>query len=81
MPDLSNEEISQIADGYLTQEKGWESAEYTLVPTDRKDDMGHLIVNARHRDDEAQVAPGGGKSVELHIDTTAKRVVRELHFQ
>ena len=81
MVDLTNEEIEQIARSYIAQEKGWSQTEYTIVQTDGKDDAGNFVVNARHKDDETLSVPGGGKSVELHIDPNTKRVVRELHFQ
>ena len=81
MPDLTNEEIEQIANSYIAQEKGWSPAEYTIVHTNRRDEAGNYVVNARHRDDETRVAPGGGKSVELHLDGNTRRVVQELHFQ
>lgn len=74
-------EVDRIAKEYITRQKGWADTEYTVRHTDKRDRVGHLIVNISHRDDVALAVPGGGKSVELHIDVNARRVVQELRFQ
>jgi hypothetical protein len=39
-----------------------------------------LVFWALHADDSPAV-PGGGKSVEVYVDPTSNRVVKELPFQ
>lgn len=78
---MDRADVDRIAKEYIAQKKGWADAEYTVRHTDKRDRAGHLIVNISHRDDLALAIPGGGKSVELHIDVKARRVVQELRFQ
>jgi hypothetical protein len=74
-------QVEAIAADYVTKQKKWDGKDYRVEHLGWKDSSGHWVVHVVHKDDEAAAGPGGGKSLELHIDLAGKRVSRELHFQ
>lgn len=71
--------LRQIVAKYISDNKNWRAEDY-VVRRSRQD--GDIVVfSVIHRDDETALVPGGGKSVELHVDVLTKKVARELGFQ
>jgi hypothetical protein len=70
-----------VAREYITAEEGWPASAYTVEDTHTRDGEGNLIVNVIHEDDRKTLTPGGGKSVQLHVDMGKRRVVKVLHSQ
>jgi hypothetical protein len=60
--------------------KGWSRSEYEVDITGTDAD-GNAVVTLRHVDDKKARAPGGGKSVQIRIETKGYTIVRELSFQ
>jgi hypothetical protein len=56
--------------------KKWSPEEYSIKLVGAY--SGIVVFSLSHRDD---TAVGGGKSVELHIDRTKMKIVRELAYQ
>jgi hypothetical protein len=65
---------------YLGAGKRWRREDYRIELRGTRDEGRRCVVWAVHADDEAGVAPGGGKSLQLWIDRGSKRVVKELGF-
>jgi hypothetical protein len=60
--------------------KGWSRSDYTLEITGTDAD-GNAVVTLTHADDKRGKAPGGGKSVQVRVETKGYTVARELRFQ
>jgi hypothetical protein len=73
--------INQAAEDYVLQEKGWERSEFRIEPHGLSADRTVAVVWAVHSADERSPTPGGGKSLALHVDRQALKVIKELHFQ
>jgi hypothetical protein len=74
-------EVEAAARVYLGAGKKWRPEEYRLEHRGASPDGKYWIVVAVHADDEAGLAPGGGKSLELWVDKKSKMVIKELGFQ
>jgi hypothetical protein len=82
MSDLTpNErvEITTLAGRYLMKQKGW-ALEQFRIEIKRIDPMT-IVLWCIFLDDERHPSPGGGQSVELHVDKSTFEIKRELHFQ
>jgi hypothetical protein len=66
---------------YLGVGKKWRPEEYRLEHRGSSPDGKYWIIVAVHADDEAGLAPGGGKSLELWVDKKSRMVIKELGFQ
>ena len=65
---------------YARVKKGWTEEEYSTKLV--RVSSGIVVFSLVHRDDTgANATVGGGKSIELHIDTVKKVVVQELGYQ
>ena len=73
--------IEEAVHQYLIRFKFWRPGDFRLEPRGLTKGESHAVVWAVHREDETAVSPGGGKSVELHVDRKDYQVVRELRFQ
>jgi hypothetical protein len=71
----------QVAREYVAANESWPESDYTVEDTHTQDNDGNLVISIIHKDDLKGLTPGGGKSVELHIDLGKRRVVKVLHFQ
>jgi hypothetical protein len=71
----------QVAREYVAANESWPDSDYTLEDTHTEDKDGNLVINVIHKDDLKAQTPGGGKSVELHVDLGKRRVAKVLHFQ
>jgi hypothetical protein len=60
---------------YMTRTRGWARSEYRI------ENRGPGVVAVIHREDERGGHPGGGKSVELHLDPVTHRVEKEFGGQ
>jgi hypothetical protein len=82
IPDLTADERSRLTDAarqYLTGRYGDEAAAFRLEV--RGQAGGSVVLWAIHPDDEAGAAPGGGRSLELHLDRVTGQVRAEYGFQ
>lgn len=75
---------AQVVEGYVGEKHKWPRDSYRVELKFRDGDT--LTFWVLHKDDEttrkgASVAGGGGKSIEVYVDATSLRVVRELGFQ
>jgi len=73
--------IEEAAVRYLTETKKWKEGEFRIETRGFSEDGASVVLWAIHGEDELASAPGGGKSLELHIDLKQARVVAEYHFQ
>ena len=73
--------VAEAAAAYLGQKKQWKAGEFRLQPRGMTPDGRCAVLWAVYLEDERNPSPGGGKSLELHIDRAECRVVRELRFQ
>jgi hypothetical protein len=83
-PKIEVQEVDQvniIASQYLVAQKKWRPDQFRLEHRGFSPDGHAIIVWAIYLEDEIRPVPGGGNSVELYVDRTAQRVVRELGFQ
>jgi len=65
---------------YLRERKGWGNDDFRLELKEATP-SGEAVLWAIFLEDERHPVPGGGESVELHVDREAGRVTRELGFQ
>src|SRR5215469_728151 len=74
--------VLKVAVKYGLEKKGWKNEEFG-VEYDRQE--GHIFVlRLSHVSDQGLASkpfPGGGKSVQIFIDTNEMKVIRELKFQ
>lgn len=69
------------AELYLQQHKGWQRDQYR-VEIERLEDHGErIVIRGVFLEDESHPVPGGGQSVELHVDRRTGEVRKELGFQ
>lgn len=70
---------SKAVQNYVVQTKKWPIDTFTVVLKRRE--ANTAVFWAIHKDDQRAKEPGGGKSVELHVDMIELKILRELHFQ
>jgi hypothetical protein len=78
---MERRRIDQAVADYLTRTKSWRPAEYRIEHRRLSDDGTHAIVWAVFLKDEVNPVPGGGQSLELHVDRKTRKIVKELGFQ
>ncbi len=72
--------FDRIVEEYVTRQKKWSVGDYSSALIDAQ--AGILVFQVTHKDDiTSSATPGGGKSMQLHISTATKKVVRELGYQ
>jgi hypothetical protein len=84
IPALTAAERSRLTDAarqYLTGRYGEDAAAFRLEVRDQAGDGGSVVLWAVHPDDESGAAPGGGRSLELHLDPVTGQVSAEYGFQ
>jgi hypothetical protein len=82
--NLEGQELARInaaVTQYLTQQKLWKLNQFRVDYKGVTADGRSAIVWAIYLEDETNPVPGGGKSLELQIDRTTMKVVKELGFQ
>lgn len=78
---MEKRRIDDAAVDYLIRTKRWKRSEFRVELHGLSADEGCAIVWGVFLANEAQPIPGGGKSVELHVDRQSLTVIRELGFQ
>ena len=73
--------ITHVATEYLQKEKAWQPSDFRLEDHGVTSDGRFAVVYAIHADDERNPVPGGGRSLELHIDRATRTLIREYGFQ
>jgi hypothetical protein len=71
--------VEQLATEYL-QSKGWQESDYILEIPRQQSGM-NIVVDAIHKDDLQSRSRGGGRSLQIHINLSEKKVTKELSFQ
>jgi len=74
-----DEVARQVARAYIQQTKKWKDDEFQIEIIAHKDN-NTIVVDAVHIDD-LRGGKGSNKSVQLHVDTLNKVVVKELGYQ
>lgn len=64
---------------HIERTKEWADSEYRIEFNRRENDTSVYWVI--HEDDRAAASAGGGKSIEIHVDSDTLEVLRELAFQ
>ena len=80
MQNQKDEDVArQVAHDYIRETKKWKEDEFRIeVVSEKKDHL--VVVDAVHLDD-VRGEKGSNKSVQLHVDTVKKVVVKELGYQ
>ena len=73
--------VEKAAEDYILRVKSWPPSEFRTELHGLSKDKTAAVVWAVHADDERNPAPGGGKSLALHVDRQSFKVVKELRFQ
>jgi len=79
--EATREQVAAAARSYMTETRGWAPEEYRLEGYTLSEDGSEAVVTAISLADEQDPIPGGGSSVELHVDPNTSTVVQELGFQ
>jgi hypothetical protein len=72
-------QATAVVDGYVRDSKNWESGAFRIEFNRRED--AALVFWVLHSDDNAARSPGGGRSIEVHVDPANGRILKELAFQ
>ena len=83
-PAMSEDEsgvanMTEAVRSHIAATKQWPESDYSIEMKRAED--GNYVFWAVHKDDLAATQPGGGKSVEVHIDPKTLQVALELGFQ
>jgi len=77
--EQENVELIELVEAYVSKTKGWPRDDYH-IQFDRNE--GEVIVFlVVHAEDESSMIPGGGKSVEVYVNSDKLEVIKELGFQ
>lgn len=79
MPPAKTTEAAAVR--YLVHEKHWSLDDFRIEKRGPTEDGRCEIIWGIFLEDEKNPVPGGGQSVELHVDLDEYRVVKELGFQ
>jgi hypothetical protein len=77
--DPVTQRAAGLVEDYIIKSKHWDKDSFEV--TFRRSENSHLVFSVLHVDDDAQLAVGGGKSVEVYFDPVGERVIKELGFQ
>jgi len=64
---------------YVKKTKHWTAGSYRIELNRREKNF--LVFWVVNKEDEKSIVPGGGKSFEVHVDSTNHHVLDEFHFQ
>jgi hypothetical protein len=82
--DINAQERSRLASAvqrYLREHKGWTEDHFRIEIRSIDPGGANVVVWGIFLDDERHPVPGGGQSVELHVDRRTGEVKTELGFQ
>ena len=71
--------LLEIVKNYVEATKSWPPGDYSIRRS--RTEGRSVIYTVVHKDDEASFSPGGGKSIEVHVDAGTMKVSKELSFQ
>jgi hypothetical protein len=72
---------AESIDAYLMRTKNWTRDDYRLESRGMSADGCCAVVRVIHRSDDAAAQPGGGRSIELHINRATRGIDRALSLQ
>lgn len=81
LSDEQKQRLEAAATDYVLTEKKWQKDEFRIEVKGVKNGENYAVVWAIFLEDEKTPVPGGGKSIELHIDLSNYKVIQELWFQ
>jgi len=74
--------VDKLVSEYVEKTKNWPTDTYDIEYVQEDGSQDHtIVINIKHRDDARATFPGGGKSIQLHIDVTKRKIVKEYGFQ
>jgi hypothetical protein len=82
--DINAQERSRLASAvqrYLQERKGWTEDQFRIEIRGVDPGRANVVVWGIFLDDERHPTPGGGQSVELHVDRGTGEIKTELGFQ
>lgn len=68
-----------LAETYIKRVKRWKDSDYCVEFSRLEGNV--IVIYVSHRDDDSSISPGGGKSLEVHIDGNNMKILKEMHFQ
>lgn len=71
--------VREVVAKYVAATRLWPPSDYAIQRS--RTEGKSVVFSVVHKDDEASVSPGGGKSIEVHVDTSTMEVSKELAFQ
>lgn len=80
-PMSTEDQLKKIANSHAQTNMGWKKEEFHVMIRPAPDNEGNHVVNLIFLDDRNNPRPGGGRSVQLIIDSKTFKLVRELKFQ
>jgi Holliday junction resolvase-like predicted endonuclease len=81
---INAQEQSRLASAvqrYLQERKGWTEDQFRIEIRSIDPGGANIVVWGIFLEDERHPVPGGGQSVELHVDRRTGEVKAELGFQ
>lgn len=81
LPAPERARVEKAAVAFLTDTQKWKRHEFRLEHQGVTDDYRCAVVWGVYLQDEINPMPGGGQSLELHIDRNDGQVVQVLRFQ
>jgi hypothetical protein len=73
--------VEETVERYIRQTKGWNPREYRIESRGLTANELTEMIAVVYLQDERSPHPGGGQSIELHVDRASLQVVRELGAQ
>ncbi len=73
-----------VAKQYVLKTLKWKCGEFIIQPDDfilEESDSTYIVLRATHEDDHRTTIPGGGKSVQIHVDKSSMEIVKVLGYQ
>jgi len=77
--DPVTQRAAAVVQDYIVKSKHWEKSRFEV--TFNRKEGATLVFWVLYAGDKANQVPGGGESVEVHVDPVSNRVVKELGFQ
>lgn len=71
--------LREVVVKYVAATRSWPASDYTVQRS--RTEGPSVVFTVVHKDDEASALPGGGKSIEVHVDAATMEVSKALAFQ
>lgn len=72
-------ELRAVVVKYIEATKAWPPGDYSIQRSRAEGET--IVFEVIHKDDLERRSPGGGKSIEVYVDTRTLQVSKELGFQ